>query len=326
MTHSIGIVAVPNCMSSSVTGPYDIFSMAAYEWQRLTGLHHEPLFQPIVISLDGRPVTAFNGLSIHAEHAISASRRYDIVFLPTVFGDLTDLLPLKALPDWLRTQHANGSCLASVCAGSFLIAQTGLLNGRRATTHWKLADNFAARFPQVLLQREKMLVDEGDIITAGGVSAYQDLSLHICRRFGSHDLSSSLARMLLIDPGRTSQVPYHWRPSTTGHGDQEISIAQQWLDTNYTTSFSMSELADRAGLGERTFNRRFKKATGEPPLEYLQRLRIEAARHLLETTKENLDDITFKVGYEDTSSFRKLFKRHTGLTPHAYRKRFYFLP
>lgn len=223
---------------------------------------------------------------------------------------------------WLARQGRKGACLCSVCAGAFLLAQTGLLKGRKATTHWNLADSFATRFPDILLKRERMLIDEGDCITAGGVSAYMDLSLYLTARFGSPELAASLSKLLLIDPSRHLQSPYRTCSFIKNHGDTAILAVQKWLEENYAKPTTIHELADKAGLGERTFMRRFKKATGDTPLEYLQQLRIEGARKLLETTSETVEGITFKSGYEDISSFRKLFKNQTGLSPSAYRQKF----
>ena len=170
-----------------------------------------------------------------------------------------------------------------------------------------------------------MLIDEGDCITAGGVSAYMDLSLYLTARFGSAELAASLSKLLLIDPSRHVQSPYQTCNFIKNHGDTQILQVQEWLAGNYDQSIAIHNLASRVGLGERTFMRKFKKATGDTPLEYLQQLRIEMARKLLETTLETIEGITLKSGYEDISSFRKLFKKHTGLSPSAYRKRFSFL-
>jgi len=213
---------------------------------------------------------------------------------------------------------------AAVCAGAFLLAQTGLLKGRKATTHWNLADSFAKRFPDIVLKREKMLIDEDDYITAGGVTAYMDLSLYLTARFGSPELAASLSKLLLIDPSRHLQSPYQTCSFIKNHGNTAILAVQKWLEGNYTKPIIIHDLADKVGLGKRTFMRKFKKATGDTPLEYLQHLRIEGARKLLETTSETVEGITFKSGYEDISSFRKLFKNQTGLSPSAYRKKFSF--
>lgn len=319
--HTVALLAVQNCMYSSITGPLDFFSVASFEWRRISG-KEEPLFQTTVVAPDTREITAFNGLPVPITSRMSRDIIYDIVFIPVIFGDIEPLLADQETVDWIAWQGQEGACLCSVCAGAFLLAQTGRLTGKKATTHWNLADNFARRFPDILLKKEKMLIDEGDCITAGGVSAYMDLSLYLTARFGSPELASSLSKLLLIDPSRHLQSPYQARSVNTIHGDREILAIQEWLEENYQRPCTIHDLANQAGLGERTFMRRFKKATGDTPLEYLQQLRIEVARNLLETTAETVDAIIEKTGYEDISSFRKLFKKHTGLSPSAYRKKF----
>ena len=170
-----------------------------------------------------------------------------------------------------------------------------------------------------------MIVDEGDIISAGGVTAYLDLCLHIINRFGSHQLASTISKTLLIDHGRKTQAPYRAISIVKNHGDQPILKAQEYLEDNFIRRISMPRAAQCAGLEERTFNRRFKKATGDTPTEYLQNLRIEAARKKLETTRESVETITLDIGYENPTSFRRLFKQHTGLSPSEYRRRFSLL-
>jgi len=320
---SVALLAVQDCMSSSLTGLCDILTVASLEWQKTcSGKRSEPLFAPTVIGPPNRSITAFNGTPIKPETDFSNDVRYDLVFVPVIFGDLERLLQDAATIEWLRTQGETGSCLCSVCAGSFFLAATGRLDGKKATTHWNLADRFAAMFPEVLLKREKMLIDEGDCITAGGVSAYLDLSLYLVARFGSGDLAASLSKLMLIDPSRRLQSPYKSKQFAMGHGDHAILAVQQWLAANFARQLTIREMAALAKLGDRTIMRRFKKATGDTPLEYLQQLRIAEARKLLETTTESVDDIILQTGYEDASSFRKLFKRGTGLSLSAYRKRF----
>jgi transcriptional regulator GlxA family with amidase domain len=320
--YTIALLAVQDCMSSSISGPLDLFSVASLEWRRMSGPTAAPLFQTTVVGPEDKAITAFNGLPIQTAATFTDETVYDIVFVPVIFGDLEPLLADSKTINWLSGQGKNGACLCSVCAGAFLLAETGLLKGKKATTHWRLASSFAERYPDISLRREKLLVDEGDCITAGGISAYLDLSLYLTARFGSPELTATLAKLFLIDPSRHLQLPYQACSFNTYHGDAEILAMQEWLAENYTRPVTINHLADRAGLGERTFMRRFKKATGETPLAYLQQLRVEMARKFLETTAVPVEEIALQSGYQDLSSFRKLFYRHTGLSPSAYRKKF----
>ncbi len=246
----------------------------------------------------------------------------NIIIIPVIYGDLESTLTNTKLIEWLHEQNKKGVIICAVCAGVFLVAEAGLLDKKKATTHWQLADDFKTRYPNVYLKKEKMIVDEGDVITAGGVTSYMDLSIYLAGRFGSFELASSVSKLLLIDPSRRLQTPYTIFNFNNAHGDGNILKAQQWMESKITTPMSISDLAKKASLGERTFARRFKKATGDTPLEYLQHLRIGKARTFLETTEESIDSITYAIGYEDVSSFRRLFKKITGLSPSSYRKRF----
>lgn len=303
-------------------GPKDIFTIASMEWGKTISMREETLFRSIVVSLDGKPVTSFTGTAISPSNRLDTCGPLDLIFIPVIYGNLDSLLAQKELVEWLYAMSQSGVIICAVCAGTFLAAQTGLLDGRTATTHWGLADQFQKCFPRVVLNKEKMIVDEGEFITAGGVTAYLDLSLYITGRFGSAELVSMLSKLLLIDPARRLQTPYKTFDYHTGHDDAAVLRAQQWLLNHSEQSTSLARLADIAGLEPRTLNRRFKKATGNTPLEYLQNLRLGKARTMLETTSNSFESITLHVGYEDVSSFRRLFTRSTGLSPSAYRKRF----
>ncbi len=318
----IAIFAFENCFQSSVTGPLDILTVASHEWKRLVLDDSINLFYIKIITNDGLPVTCFNGMKIDPHMKKEDCDNLDIIIIPVIYGDLEPTLSNKKLIGWLREQNKKGVILCAVCAGVFLLAQTGLLDKKKATTHWQLAERFKKRYPDVYVKKEKMIVDEGDVITAGGVTSYMDLSIYLAGRFGSFELASSVSKLLLIDPSRSLQTPYTIFKFNSTHGDENILKAQQWMEDNLTTFMTVSDLAKKVNLGERTFARRFKKATGDTPLEYLQHLRIGKARTRLETTDESVDTITYEIGYEDASSFRKLFKKITGLSPSSYRKRF----
>lgn len=322
----IAILALENCMQSSVTGPMDILSVATFENKRILPDEPELLFNQMIITNNGQPVTSFNGTKIAPDMGKNACDNLDIIFVPVVYGDLEPMLSNRELIEWLHDQNKKGVFICAVCAGVFLAAETGLLDHKKATTHWHLADDFQNRYPSVILKKEKIIVDEGDIITAGGATAYMDLSLYLIGRFGSSELASSVSKLLLIDPSRRLQTPYKLFDFNRVHNDKHILKAQLWMEKNFAAPLTITRIADKAGLGERTFARRFKKATGDTPLEYLQRFRIGNARTRLEATNDPIDTITYAAGYEDVSSFRRLFKKTTGLSPTAYRKRFSFVP
>ncbi|WP_319547884.1 helix-turn-helix domain-containing protein [Desulfogranum marinum] len=319
---NIAILAVENSMKSSIIGPLDVLTIASREWSRSVDNTQSDLFRLKVITDDGSPTTCFLGTKIYPHHGKDNCKDLDVIFIPVIHGDLNQVLSNMELTDWLYRQNKKGVIICAVCAGVFLAAETGLLNNREATTHWNLAEDFQKRYPDVLLKEEKMIIDEGDFITAAGATAYLDLSIYLAGRFGSSELVSTLSKLLLIDPSRRLQTPYKGLNFNIRHNDKEVLKVQQWIEENITNTISLSILAEIAGLGSRTFMRRFKKATGNTPLEYIQHLRIGKARTLLERTGQPFDSITYEVGYEDTSSFRRLFRKNTGLSPSDYRKRF----
>lgn len=223
---------------------------------------------------------------------------------------------------WIRAQHRRGTRICSVCAGAFLLAETGLLDGRRATTHWALADEFARRFPRVALDVGELLIDDGDIVTAGGVMAWIDLGLRLIERLTTPAIMLATARMFLVDPGPREQRFYSNPAPRLQHGDAAILEVQQWLQAQCSAPVTVSAMAARAALGERTFLRRFQGATGQTPTSYLQQLRVTRSRELLELSRQSVDEIAWKVGYTDPSAFRKVFRRIVGLSPGVYRERF----
>jgi transcriptional regulator GlxA family with amidase domain len=293
----MGILAVENCMQSSVSGPFDILSVASLEKKRLFPEEKKDLFNLRIITDDGLPVTCFNGMKLVPHMGKEACESLDILFIPVIYKNLAPLLTNRQLIGWLQDQNQKGTVICAVCAGVFLAAETGLLAQRQATTHWHLADAFQKRYPDVVLKQEKMIVDAGDFITAGGVTAYMDLSLYLVGRFGSNELASSVSKALLIDPSRRLQTPYTRFDFNIVHNDENILEVQHWMETHYADPISVLSLGKTIGLGERTFARRFKRATGDTPLEYLQHLRIGKARALLETTGESIDAVTRGVGY-----------------------------
>ncbi|KGB58255.1 GlxA family transcriptional regulator [Sphingopyxis sp. SE2] len=223
---------------------------------------------------------------------------------------------------WLVDRHAQGTVLASNCGGAFALAATGLLAGRPATTHWFFAEEFRMRFPEVRLEADRMVVDDGDIVTAGGLMAWTDLGLRIVERLLGPTVMMETARFFLIDPAGREQKNYASFAPRLTHGDEAVLKVQHWLQAKEGRVSGVGDMAREAGLEERTFQRRFKAATGMTPVEYVQHIRVGKARELLEFTRRTVDQIAWSVGYEDAAAFRKLFHRLTGLSPGEYRQRF----
>lgn len=318
---NVAVLAYDNCLVSAVAGVLEIFSIANSLANDSAGEKFNGLS---ILSPDGESVSGFVGIALQVAGSILYTRP-DLLVIPPVFGDFELLLENEPLIKRIAELGEQGTILASACAGSFLMARAGLLDGKPATTHWKLAPDFSDRFKDVDLQPRRMLIDGGSYICAGGAMAWQDLALHIVARFMGRNISSACAKTLVMDSTRDVQTPYFMfggKSVDEGFTDKNILRVQEWMQENYSRLVNITLLAEQSGLGERTFLRRFKLATGMTPNNYLQQLRIEAARHLLEVSSKGVDEITVLVGYDNPSSFRRLFKRMTGLSPREYRSRF----
>ena len=245
-----------------------------------------------------------------------------VLIIPGNLRATQQSLKTSSLVPWLREKHADGVVIAAVCGGVFLLAETGLLAGRQATTHWALSDQFTARFPDVLMESDHMVIDYGDVVTAGGVLAWADLGLRLTERFLGPTIMLETARYMLVDPPGREQRYYSDFNPRTKHGDALILKVQDWLWTQRERPVSIAHIATYASLEPRTLLRRFSKATGMKPSEYQQRLRITRAKELLEFSQRSIDDIAASIGYDDAGRFRRVFNKIMGLTPSDYRRRF----
>jgi transcriptional regulator GlxA family with amidase domain len=235
------------------------------------------------------------------------------------FLEKTELVaPLLAA---LRRQHERGVLLASYCTGSFLLAEAGLLDGGAATTHWAKGKVFASRYPDVELRIAEIITEQEGIICSGAVTSSHNLALRIVERLAGAEIAADTGKLMLIDTNRVSQTSYATRREEQ-HSDPLVARAQRWMEKSVQRGFKLDELARHLAVSERTLNRRFKQALGEPPLQYLQALRVDVAKRLLETRRLKVDNVRERVGYSDLSTFRRLFKRETGLSPREYQRRF----
>ncbi len=317
-------LAVEGCLFSSITNLIDAFSIANRWQSRLNGSAGTPLFETCIVTADGRPVAANGSVAVHPQGAMAAVDNADVVLIPA-FAQVVDLSGrhMQETLTWLRERHARGIIIAAMCTGAFLLAGTGLLDGRKATTHWQFSRQFLRRHPKVQLQAHQILTEQDGLICTGAATAIFSLGLHLIQRFGSEELAATCASALLVDPQRTSQAPYAVFYPTKNHGDAHVRKAQEWMAQHYAQSSSIDAIAAMVGISPRHFKRRFRKATGESPLTYLQNLRIQAAKTKLSTTQANINEITGMIGYEDSSTFRRLFKKQVGISPREYRDKFF---
>lgn len=249
-----------------------------------------------------------------------------VIIVPPSLGEPPEPDMVPRLTRWLTDRHAGGSVLCSVCAGAFLLAETGLLDGRAATTHWSHAGTLAQRFPGIQVDADKLLIDDGDVITAGGLMAWIDLGLKLVDRLLGSAIMLETARFLLVDPPGREQRHYSKFSPRLRHGDEAVLKVQHWLQAQGARQVTIPAMAARAGLEERTFLRRFHKATGLKPTEYCQHLRVGKAREALELTNRTVEQVAWDVGYEDAGAFREVFQKVMGLSPRDYRRRFGVAP
>lgn len=327
---TVSVIGFDGALASAITGVIDLFRLAGVTWARINDTPPEQQFTTQLLTEGGRPCRCINGITLMADgdwrDIPTGNSQADLVIVPTIGAPIAQVLEANpGLVDWLGgfREAPNGQVrLASNCTGAFLLAEAGLLGGRQATTHWGFSNQFRKRFPGVDLQPEKLITVDGHIACAGGGMAWWDLGVYLVERYAGAKVARELAKAFVIDAGRTSQAPYGALQARRYHSDAAILKLQDWLDVNYTRPVTLQALAAFADLTERSLIRRFKAATGDTPTSYLQILRIEAARQHLENSRVAVEEVTRLVGYEDVSSFSRLFRKHTGLAPGIYRARF----
>src|SRR5882724_7714981 len=319
----VTVLLLDGTLSSTAIGPMEVFLNAGILWNVCTGKRPVPRFRVTTASVDGRAVRCEGPIRIQPAAALAAIRKTDLILIPSTGLSLADVVERNApVVPWLQRWHKRGAAIASVCSGVGLVAAAGMLDGKRATTHWGLVEEFRRMYPKVKWMPELMVTEDRGFYCGGGVNASLDLALYLVERFSGHDVAMQSAKALLIETPRAWQAGFAVVPLKTEHSDETISSAQEWLHENFHRTFPLDALARRVGMSLRNFVRRFKQATGDTPLIYLQKLRVAAAKRLLESDHRTMQEISNAVGYQDTAYFRSLFQRHTGGPPSAYRQRF----
>ena len=326
------IVAVPETAGSALYGMFDVLTVAGQVWQTLMRAEATaPPFHVRIVSTTRRPFRCGNGVPVEPALALTGARRADIVILPELWLGPDEHLGGRypALIEWIRARHHDGAHIYSACSGALLLAETGLLDGRDATSHWGYQDLFRRRYPQVRFKPEPNLCiadSRGKIVTAGGSTSWHDLALHIISRHASPGEAMRIAKVYLLKWHGEGQLPYEPLVRQLPHDDALVRECEAWLATHFRQAGAVARAVGRTGIPERTLKRRFKRATGLAFVDYLQNLRIEEAKRALESSDRPVDAISADVGYEDASFFRRVFKRRTGLLPLHYRRLFQSMP
>jgi transcriptional regulator GlxA family with amidase domain len=327
MTYQLAVFAFDGCFVSGITGPLDAFNIANTHQRVLHG-ETPPLFSWKIYSPDGQPVRTSTGLLLPVDGSVDELTHCDIGIVPGVdhiYGtEVIERARLVAtrIGPVLKRLHDHRVTLASNCSGAFIFAEAGLLLGKEATTSWWLARHFQALYPRTKLKLNKLVTEDGNICCSGAVTSYLHQCIRLIEKFAGSEIANRCARTMLLQTKGASQAPYIGLNDRIDKLDDVVQQAVVWMSENMHTDINIDQLASDLAVSPRTFIRRFNLATGKPPKQYLQKLRINEAKQLLETTTLTIDQITQRVGYADVSSFRRLFKREVDLSPTEYRKRF----
>jgi transcriptional regulator GlxA family with amidase domain len=289
----------------------------------LTAAGKNPEFSVQLVG-EKREVRLNNGrYSVHTDKLLNEVKHTDLVIIPALFGDIEKAVELnrKMIP-WILQQYDNGAEVASLCVGAFLLASTGLLDGRKCSTHWGFINEFRQRYPEVIAQDGSIVTEENRIYTSGGATSYWNLLLHLVEKYSDRQTAILTAKYFAIDINRHSQSVFAMFKGQKVHRDEAVKKAQEYIEQNIEEKIVVDELADAVAVGRRSFERRFRQATSNSVLEYVQRVKMEAAKRSFENSRKNISEVMFEVGYNDTKAFRSTFRKITGLTPIEYRNKY----
>jgi len=322
MAMDVCVLMFKGCTSLSSIGPLDILWTAG----RMPGsggvAEAEPFFNVRLVSASTNPLMSPTGIPIHCHATMKEIRRADLVIVPAFDGDVLSQLEANgAAAPWVWAMHDGGADIASICTGAFVLAEAGLLDGKTATTHWAAQDLFRQRYPRIRVLSEQIVVDHGRVCTSGGATSFLTLVAYLVEKYRGPEAARQVAKIFLIDINKGPQTAYAIFSTQKNHTDRPILEAQEMVEHQGSRDMSVADLAGRVNMSTRNFIRRFKAATGNTPIEYIQRVRMENAKHALESGSEPVDLVANRIGYEDVGAFRSVFKRVTGVSPTEYRRR-----
>jgi len=317
---NVSILVPETAVMAAITDPRYMFS-AVNEFLKAQG--EDPLFNIQLVGLTKEVKLSGGVFSVHADALMKEVHQTDLILIPALSGDMTNAVQVnKKFIPWIVDQYSKGAELASLCIGAFLLASTGLLKGKQCSTHWLYASDFRNMFPDVELVDGSIITEEHGIYSSGGAASYWNLLLYLIEKYTSREIAILASKYFAIDIDRNSQSFFMMFNGQKDHEDVEIKKAQEFIEHNYQEKISVDQLADHCLVGRRSFERRFKKATNNTVAEYIQRVKVEAAKRSFENSRKNINEVMYDVGYTDTKAFRTIFKRITGLTPVEYRNKY----
>ncbi len=304
----------------NIEGTYQIFSEVN---GILKEIEREPIFDIHLVGVSRETLQTTGLFTVNPDVLIGNVSKTDLIIVPALFGDQKKAVERnKEIIPWIIEQYKNGAEIASFCIGSFFLAATGLLDGKRCTTHWRFANEFRRMYPEANLLDDKIMTEDTGIYTSGGAYSYLNLLLYLIEKFAGREVAVLASKSFMIDIDRDSQSPFIMFRGQKEHEDEQVKKAQEFIESNYQDKITVEQLASMLALSRRNLERRFKKATANTVVEYIQRVKVEAAKMSLETSMENVSEIMYKVGYTDTKAFRTTFKKITGLSPIQYRNKY----
>jgi len=317
---TVSILILETSVPAAIVDPRYMFS-AVNEFYKSAG--HQPFFKIQLVGLT-KEVKLNDGLfSVHPDVLMKDVKKTDLIIIPAIGGDVKLAIKKnKEFLPWIAQQYKAGAEVASLCIGSFILASTGLMKGKECSTHWLFANDFKDMFPDVILVDDKIVTAQNGLYSSGGATSYWTLLLYLVEKYTSREMSIMASKFFLLEMGRNSQSPFVMFRGQKDHEDTEIVQAQEYIEKHYQAKLTVDELADKYGIGRRTFERRFKKATSNTVVEYMQRVKMEAAKKQLESGRKTVSEVMHDVGYTDTKAFRDVFKKVTGMSPVDYRVKY----
>ncbi|MFZ1807474.1 MAG: helix-turn-helix domain-containing protein [Cyclobacteriaceae bacterium] len=317
---SVSILVPESSVSQAIADPQYLFSAVN---QFLTVSGKEPLFDVKLVGAKKQIKLNGGQFIITPDKQLEEVTHTDLVVVPALFGDMPKAIKAneKLIP-WVVEQYNNGAEVASLCVGAFLLASTGLLNGKKCSTHWGFTNEFREMFPEVEVMDGSIVTEEHRIYSSGGANSYWNLLLHLVEKYTDRQTAILASKYFAIDIDRHSQSAFAMFKGQKEHKDEAVRLAQDYIERKVEERITVDELAETFGVGRRTFERRFKLATNNSILEYIQRIKVESAKRSFESSRKNISEVMYDVGYTDTKAFRTIFKKITGLTPVAYRNKY----
>lgn len=315
---TIAIIAFDNSIEMSISLARDLFFAASEAAHKRLAVAKSNI---VTVSQSGQEVTVFNGSRYAVDQAIKDVQHCDLVIVSGVWGDIEPMLAQnQETLQWLKQQHKQGATIAAMSSGAFLLAEAGLLDGKTATIYWRMEDSFQQRYPKVVLQNEKAITGSDRLYCSSGIGSGTELAVFLIEKLWGLAIAETVSRNFLMDIPAVSRDYMLSLSSYQQHNDDAIHQAQRWLESNFSTEFLMCELAEKYNMSLRSFMRRFKLASGITGLAYVQKVRMENAKHLLTAAKLSVDEIAYRVGYQDAGFFNRVFKREVGQTPGDFKK------